>query len=97
LKEAFSRFENFSPCFKCFSFDLNKTPPQCNSPLSVQEGFRYSIFESGYTNLKYVKNKIPIENLFKKLFKIGGGAVLLLWDNTFSPFSMNRQKRILCE
>jgi hypothetical protein len=28
LKEAFSRFEIFSPCFKCFSFDLNKTPPQ---------------------------------------------------------------------
>jgi hypothetical protein len=39
LKEAFSRFEIFSPCFKCFSFDLNKTPPQRNSPLSVQEGF----------------------------------------------------------
>jgi hypothetical protein len=28
LKEAFSRFEIFSPYFKCFSFDLNKTPPQ---------------------------------------------------------------------
>jgi hypothetical protein len=28
-------------------------------------------------------------------FKIGGGAVLLLWANTFSPFGMNRQKRIL--
>jgi hypothetical protein len=24
-----------------------------------------------------------------------GGAVLLLWSNTFSPFGMNRQKRIL--
>jgi hypothetical protein len=28
-------------------------------------------------------------------FEIGGGAVLLLWANTFSPFGMNRQKRIL--
>jgi hypothetical protein len=28
LKEAFSRFEIFSLCFKCFSFDLNKTPPR---------------------------------------------------------------------
>jgi hypothetical protein len=29
----------------------------------------------------------------KKLFlKLGGGAVLLLWANTFSPFDMNRQK-----
>jgi hypothetical protein len=27
--------------------------------------------------------------------KIGGGVVLLLWANTFSPFGMNRQKRIL--
>ena len=26
---------------------------------------------------------------------MGGGAVLLLWANTFSPFGMNRQKRIL--
>jgi hypothetical protein len=24
FREAFSRFEIFSPCFKCFSFDLTK-------------------------------------------------------------------------
>jgi hypothetical protein len=53
-------------------------------------------FESGHTSLKYIKNKIPVENFFKN-FEIGGGAVLLLWANTFSPFGMNRQKRILCE
>jgi hypothetical protein len=29
------------------------------------------------------------------IFEIGGGAVLLLWANTFSPFGMNRQKWIL--
>jgi hypothetical protein len=29
------------------------------------------------------------------IFKLGGGAVLLLWANTFSLFGMNRQKRIL--
>jgi hypothetical protein len=34
---------------------------------------------------------IPIEKLF--FLKLGGGAVLLLWANTFSPFGMNRQKR----
>jgi hypothetical protein len=28
LKKAFSRFEIFSPYLKCFSFDLNKTPPK---------------------------------------------------------------------
>jgi hypothetical protein len=33
---------------------------------------------------------IPIEKLFLKL---GGGAVLLLWAITFSPFGMNRQKQ----
>jgi hypothetical protein len=27
--------------------------------------------------------------------KFGGGAVLLLWAHTFSPFGMNRQKQIL--
>jgi hypothetical protein len=38
-------------------------------------------------------NKIPI---WKSLvLKLGGGAVLLLWANTFSPFGMNRQKQIL--
>jgi hypothetical protein len=26
------------------------------------------------------------------VLKLGGGAVLLLWANTFSPFGMNRQK-----
>jgi hypothetical protein len=26
------------------------------------------------------------------IFEIGGGAVLLLWANTLSPFGMNRQK-----
>jgi hypothetical protein len=65
-------------------------------------------FERGYTNLKILsKNKILIENdtnrkqlsfntnLKDFIFEIGGGAVLLLWANTFSPFGMNRQKRIL--
>jgi hypothetical protein len=37
-----------------------------------------------------------LNNLFlTQFFEIGGGAVLLLWANTFSPFGMNRQKRIL--
>jgi hypothetical protein len=47
----------------------------------------------------FENNKISIEKIhhFKtfKFLKIGGGAVLLLWANTFSPFGMNRQKRIL--
>jgi hypothetical protein len=47
----------------------------------------------------FENNKISIEKIhhFKtfEILKIGGGAVLLLWANTFSPFGMNRQKRIL--
>jgi hypothetical protein len=43
---------------------------------------------------------IPFLNLMRYQFeniilKLGDGAVLLLWANTFSPFGMNRQKRIL--
>jgi hypothetical protein len=44
---------------------------------------------------------IPMKNLFLTkilkdyIFEIGGGVVLLLWANTFSPFGMNRQKWIL--
>jgi hypothetical protein len=42
-------------------------------------------------------NKIPIEKYSWKtlsfFFEIGGGAVLLLWAHTLSPFGMNRQKR----
>jgi hypothetical protein len=80
---------------------LNKTPPQWNSPLSVQEGFRYKFWKGLYQFESSIKNKIPIKkpsfntNLKDYMFEIGGGAVLLFWANTFSPFGMNRQKRIL--
>jgi hypothetical protein len=45
--------------------------------------------------LKDFKNTslIQIERL--QIFEIDGGAVLLLWANTFSPFGMNCQKWIL--
>jgi hypothetical protein len=43
-----------------------------------------------------LKKKSSFQNLFlTQNLKIGGGVVLLLWANTFSPFGMNRQKRIL--
>jgi hypothetical protein len=55
FREAFSRFEIFSPYFKCFFFDLNKTPPERNSPLSFQEGFnRYQLeiyLEASFENI----------------------------------------------
>jgi hypothetical protein len=53
------------------------------------------------SQLRYQLKKSPIEKSFLNtilkdyIFEIGGGAVLLLWANTFSPFGMNRQKRIL--
>jgi hypothetical protein len=42
----------------------------------------------------FENNKISLEKIssFEHIFEIGGGAVLLLWANTFSPFGMNRQK-----
>jgi hypothetical protein len=45
------------------------------------------------------KIRYQLKNFFNTnwkttFFEIGGGAVLLLWANIFSPFGMNRQKRI---
>jgi hypothetical protein len=43
-----------------------------------------------------LKNSSLNINLKDYIFEIGGGgAVLLLWANIFSPFGMNHQKRIL--
>jgi hypothetical protein len=48
------------------------------------------------SKIRYQLKNSSFQNLFlTQIFKIGGGAVLLLWANTFSPFGMNRQKRIL--
>jgi hypothetical protein len=55
------------------------------------------------SKIRYQLKNIPIEKSFLNpflkdyIFESGGGAVLLLWANTFSPFGMNRQKRILGE
>jgi hypothetical protein len=88
FREAFSRFEIFSPYFKCFPFDLNKTPLDeirllvFKRVLPIWKRCRYQL-----KNL-WIYNKIyQFEN-----FEIDGGAVLLLWANTLSPFGMNRQK-----
>jgi hypothetical protein len=96
--EAFIRFEIFSPCFKWFSFDSTK-PPLNEILLLVFKRVLDISFEEGIPIWNYIKNKIPIEKSFLNPdlteFEIGGGAVLLLWANTFSPFGMNRQKQIL--
>jgi hypothetical protein len=50
------------------------------------------------SKIRYQIEKSPFEKSFLNTtlnFEIGGGAILLLWANTFSPFGMNRQKRIL--
>jgi hypothetical protein len=62
---------NFSPCFKCFSFDLNKTPPEWNSPLSFQEGFdRYQLklILGMLLKMYELKINIPIWNISTKNF-----------------------------
>ena len=71
---------------------INKTLPESNSHLSFQEGFnRYQLWKFIFTCTNW---KIHHFKTFT-ILKISGGAVLLLWANTFSPFDMNRQKRIL--
>jgi hypothetical protein len=50
------------------------------------------------SKIRYQLKNLLFQNLFSTSnFEnwCGGGAVLLLWANTFSPFGMNRQKRIL--
>jgi hypothetical protein len=49
------------------------------------------IFEDTFSPFENTK-RYQFENF---ILKLGGGAVLLLWANTFSPFGMNRQKWIL--
>jgi hypothetical protein len=48
------------------------------------------------SKIRYQLKNSSFQNLFlTQILKIGGGAVLLLWANTFPPFGMNRQKQIL--
>jgi hypothetical protein len=48
------------------------------------------------STIGYQLKNLSFQNLFlTQILKIGGGAVLLLWADTFPPFGMNRQKRIL--
>jgi hypothetical protein len=63
--EAFSRFWNFLPLIQMLFLWLNKTPPQWNPPLSVQEGFDVN-FEAGIPIWNYITHKIPI---WKSFFK----------------------------
>jgi hypothetical protein len=91
LKEAFSRFEIFSPCLKCFSFDLNKTPPQWNSPLSVQEGF--SDFWRYFLPL-FEHNKISIWKLYFKIWWWCGPFAL---GSYFLPLWHESPKTDTCE
>ena len=71
FREAFLRIEIFSPYFKCYSFDLNKTPPEWNSPLSFQEGFnRYQLklILGMLLKMYQLKINIPIWNISTKKF-----------------------------
>jgi hypothetical protein len=74
--EAFSRFEIFSPCFKCFSFDLTKPPLNEILLLVFKRVLRYQFWKF-YCLPPFEHNMIPIRNLsienhtnWKTLFKI---------------------------
>jgi hypothetical protein len=101
LQEAFSRFWNFSPCFKYFSFDLAKLP--LNEILLLV--FKRVLIDTNlkiYTNWRNCYYKIPIEN--KSLWILTKSFILKFFEmvvvrsfcfglNIFSPFGINRQKR----
>jgi hypothetical protein len=57
--------------------------------------FENTTFLPLLSTIRYQFEIYQLENHtnLKTLLKLGGGAVLLLWANIFSPFGMNRQKR----
>ena len=79
---------NFLPPFQMLFLWLKQNSPKGNSPLSVQENFRN--FWRYYFLPLLNTIRYQFENF---ILKLGGGAVLLLWANTSSPFGMNRQNR----
>jgi hypothetical protein len=77
---------NFLPLFQMLFLWLNKTPPNWDSPLSVQEGFDIPCLKYYFLpvlNTRRYQLKIFITQVFLEIG--GGGAVLLLWAH-FSPF-----------
>jgi hypothetical protein len=92
--KAFSRFEIFSPCFKCFSFGLTKLPLNEIHLLVFKRVLIYHFWNTTFSPfLNIIGYQLKISLWKTKFLKLGGGAVLLLWANTLSPFGMNRQKR----
>jgi hypothetical protein len=72
ISRSIFKIWNFLPLFQMPFLWLNKTPPQWNSPLSVQKDFRL-ILKGVIPIWNYIKNKIPIE---KTSFNTN-------WDTTF--------------
>jgi hypothetical protein len=68
LREEFSRFEILPPCFKCFSFDLNKTPLNKILLLVFKRVLIDTNFESKHTKIYQLKINIPIWNISTKRF-----------------------------
>ena len=94
ILQSIFKIWNFLPLFQMLILWLNKTPPKWDPPLSVQEGFDISFLKYYSLPLLNTIGYQLINTLGKhEVFEIGGGAVLLLWALTFSPFGMNRQKR----
>ena len=60
--------------------------------------FGFLHFENSISEILLQSYSENFENFISKILKLlGGGAVLLLWANTLSPFGINRKKRRLCE
>jgi hypothetical protein len=84
------------------AFPLIKTKLPLNKILLLvfKRVLRYQFWKYYFllllNTIRYQLKDSSFQDFFlTQISKIGGGAVLLLWANTFSPFGMNRQKRIL--
>jgi hypothetical protein len=64
LQEAFSRFWNFSPCFKCFSFDLAKLP--LNEILLLV--FMRVLIDTNFEDIYQLKKLLLQDTNWKQIF-----------------------------
>ena len=91
--KAFSRFEIFSPCFKCFSFGLTKLPLNEIHLLVFKRVLIYHFWNttfSPFLNIIGYQLKISLwKTKFLKLAVVRSFCFGLI----LSPFGMNRQKR----
>ena len=92
IERSIFKIWNFLPLFQMLFLWLEQNSPSMKFSSYCSRGFYKFLKILSPPFWKHIKILI-----WKLHFKIWwwGGAVFLLWANTFSPFGMNRQKRTL--